>query len=299
MTPPLPSFEDLRLVLAVGRRGSIGSAAEDLRISQPSASQRLARLEKLVGVRLFNRDSRGARPTTAGLELIAQAEHILGHLDVVYDMTRAADATSPRLVIGAAHGLASTVFPALDAQLEDIVIDQHVDQDARLIELAAEGSLDAAFVGVLDETALPRNAVIGSVGQDDLVLLLPAGLTVDGSISFEGAEVVVATYGEDLDALASEILARGATVRLGITPATALAMARRGNRLAVFPRSTVLGQLLPGERLIDASFRHRPTLSVVSSHELAPPIAAALGELRKTLGLRPIRRQTRPAPAAR
>src|SRR5215211_1751343 len=112
MTPPLPSFEDLRLVLAVGRRGSIGSAAEDLRMSQPSASQRLARLEKLVGVRLFNRDSRGARPTAAGLELIARAEHILGHLEVVYDVNRAAGATLPRLVIGAAHGLASAVFPA-------------------------------------------------------------------------------------------------------------------------------------------------------------------------------------------
>jgi DNA-binding transcriptional LysR family regulator len=296
---PLPSFEDLRLVLAVGRRGSVGSAARDLQISQPSASQRLARLEQLVGVRLFERDSRGARPTAAGLKLISQAEHILGHLDGVYDVTRAADA-STRLAVGTTHSLAAAVFPVLDAQLEGFVVDQRIDHEQRLIELAAEGTLDAAFVCIPDGVLLPRDAVVRAVGQDELVLFLPAGVALEGSAAdaLRGAVVVFATYGESSDAIRSEILSLGgAAARLAVTPPTAIVMARRRRQPAAVPRSTIPGQLLPGERVVDAPFRHRRTISVVSGQNLARPIANALRDLGRALGLRPVRRRDRSSSA--
>ena len=57
-------------MLAISRTGSVGTAARELRISQPSASQRLARLERTCATQLFLRDTR-------------RAEHILGHLDEV------------------------------------------------------------------------------------------------------------------------------------------------------------------------------------------------------------------------
>jgi len=88
----LPSIEDLRLVQAVTRTGAVGTAARELRISQPSASQRLSRLERMCGTKLFERDTRGARPTAAGAELSRRADHILGHLEEVYAATRTAAA---------------------------------------------------------------------------------------------------------------------------------------------------------------------------------------------------------------
>ena len=60
------SLTDVRLVLAIEDTGSIGGAATLLRISQPSASQRLAVLERRVGVALVERDTTGARLTPAG-----------------------------------------------------------------------------------------------------------------------------------------------------------------------------------------------------------------------------------------
>src|SRR3954466_3864994 len=95
----LPSLEDLRLVQAVTRTGTVGTAARELRISQPSASQRLARVERLCGTKLFERDTRGARPTPPRAELGRRADHILSHLEDVYAAARAA-ATGRRLVIG-------------------------------------------------------------------------------------------------------------------------------------------------------------------------------------------------------
>src|SRR6266498_4329060 len=95
----LPSVDVLRLVQAISRSGAVGTAARELRISQPSASQRLARMERMCGTKLFERDTRGARPTAAGAELSRRADHILGHLEEVYAATREA-ATGHRLVIG-------------------------------------------------------------------------------------------------------------------------------------------------------------------------------------------------------
>src|SRR6478735_3708713 len=77
------SLVDLDLVAAIAETRSIGAAATRLHMTQPSASQRLAVLERRVGVLLVERDTTGARLTPAGelfaehgrraLELVAEA----------------------------------------------------------------------------------------------------------------------------------------------------------------------------------------------------------------------------------
>lgn len=69
-----PSWEDLKLVLAVGRAGSLRKAAHVLGLGHATLSRRLGRLEKQIGVRLFDRPSSGAVVlTAAGEDLAASA----------------------------------------------------------------------------------------------------------------------------------------------------------------------------------------------------------------------------------
>lgn len=84
---PCPEVGDLRLVVAIVRHGSVGAAARELLIAQPSASHRLTALERRCGVQLFHRDNSGARPTAARNEMVAQARHILCHLERVLQST--------------------------------------------------------------------------------------------------------------------------------------------------------------------------------------------------------------------
>src|SRR6478672_6886095 len=120
----MPEVEDLRLVQAVGSTGSLGAAARRLQVSQPSASQRLARLERRVGVRLFERDTQGARPSPAGVEMVRQAEHILGHLERSFEAARAAT-EQRRLSVGTVASLAATVLTSLVAHV-DARVEQRV-----------------------------------------------------------------------------------------------------------------------------------------------------------------------------
>ena len=53
----------LRNMLAVMEEGSIGKAAQRLNISQPALTKSIQRLEQHLGVRLFDREARGMKPT--------------------------------------------------------------------------------------------------------------------------------------------------------------------------------------------------------------------------------------------
>ena len=168
-----PEVADLRLVDAVGRHGSLGAAARGLLVSQPSASQRLAALERRCGVRLFDRDTTGARPTPAGREMMVQARHILEHLERVFERSRAA-AESATITVGTIPSLAMLVFPALHVGLPDLRTSQVVDHGPRLVEWVAEGSLDAAFVAIAGQIELPKGVTGRLVGVDRIGVLAPA-----------------------------------------------------------------------------------------------------------------------------
>src|SRR4051812_43384251 len=111
----LPDTMDLRLVDAIAETGAISAAAAQLHLSQPSASQRLAVLERRLGVTLFERDTRGARPTTAGEAFIEPARRALQLLDEAVGAARSPQGL--RLSVGTIGSLAPAVFPALLAVL--------------------------------------------------------------------------------------------------------------------------------------------------------------------------------------
>ncbi|MDQ0323646.1 DNA-binding transcriptional LysR family regulator [Pararhizobium capsulatum DSM 1112] len=73
----MDDWNDLRLVLAVARAGSLTKAAELLRVNHSTAFRRLRHLEDGMGVRLFERLPGGTyRPTAAGERVSAAGERI-------------------------------------------------------------------------------------------------------------------------------------------------------------------------------------------------------------------------------
>ena len=75
------SWDDLRVIKAIGESGSVALAATALGINTSTVSRRLEQVEEALGIVLFDRRRTGYLPTAPGLELIALAERI--ELDVV------------------------------------------------------------------------------------------------------------------------------------------------------------------------------------------------------------------------
>lgn len=70
-------LRDLEAFVAVADAGHFGRAANRLHLAQPLVSRRIQRLERDLGLVLFERGRRGARLTEAGRALIAEARRVL------------------------------------------------------------------------------------------------------------------------------------------------------------------------------------------------------------------------------
>ena len=69
-------LEHFQYIAQIAKSGSISAAAEALYLSQPYLSKEIREIERELGVKLFERGSRGVRPTEAGHRLIRYGREI-------------------------------------------------------------------------------------------------------------------------------------------------------------------------------------------------------------------------------
>lgn len=93
----------LRMFVAVAEEGSIRRAAQKCFTAQPQVSQVIRRLEREIGVDLFERSHRGVELTPAGLVLLDQAGHLIRRFDHAVEKVRDTAVARP-LVVGLMAG---------------------------------------------------------------------------------------------------------------------------------------------------------------------------------------------------
>ena len=94
-------LKHLRCLVAIVDTGSFTDAAIELGVSQAAVSRTLLALEGILGVQLLHRTSRSVSATTAGVQVLARARHLLADAD---DLVRDAATSHTRLRIGHAWG---------------------------------------------------------------------------------------------------------------------------------------------------------------------------------------------------
>ena len=237
-------------------------------------------------MQLFHRDTRGARPTAAGNEMVADARHILGHLERVFERSRSA-AQSETISVGTIPSLAMLLFPALHVAMPHLRISQVVDHGPRLVEWVAEGSLDAVFIAIAGQMDLPKGVTSRIVGTDRLAVLSPASCDLRSTErrQFVGRTVVTYTTdysGEELD---RRVVGVGATPHRAATAETAVRMGRLLGLPVVLPRALLRAYVSDGDRELATKRFGGTRLSLVNRVPTAPHWKSALPVLRRELGL--------------
>src|SRR5260221_599931 len=74
----MADFKAIETFMWVVTLGSFRGAAHKLNTTQPAISQRIAQLEREVGVRLLQRDRRMVLPTPSGRQMMVYAEKLIG-----------------------------------------------------------------------------------------------------------------------------------------------------------------------------------------------------------------------------
>lgn len=284
----LPDVDDLQLALTLNRTQSIGAAARELMVSQPAASQRLARLERRCGTTLFTRSTTGTTPTPAGAELVRQAEHILSHLGGVFAAVRSVT-TTRTLRVGTFAGLSTYLFPALDEMVgDDIRLSTVVHHGTEMIELVADGAMDAAVIGIAEQVQLPSQVIAHRLGTDALAAFVAKGVEPPrrGAHPYRDRIVTYAPYDHTGPAIAERIAALGGTPRHAATAQVALEISRRREGVAIVPSSAARMSAGEGDRIMASRIDLPVRLSIIARGELNPTLLAAIPKLRHALGVR-------------
>lgn len=171
------SPEGLRYAQAVARTGSFSAAAREYDVTQPALSNAIRRLEKILGARLFERNTRGARPTVFGATILPRIDAALAALDAI-------TAEAPHWRAGEPRPVRIGVSPLISA---DVVARAHsavaglpgrgrgslVLREADLSELCTaldDDELDLIVVPAVLPLTRYRHRVIGS---EPVVLVEP------------------------------------------------------------------------------------------------------------------------------
>lgn len=175
MLPPwTPDLPTLDLLLSVAETGSVGRAATAHRISQPSASTRLARLERQVGVALLVRTRRGSTLTPAGEAVVAWARGVVDAAQALTDgvQTLRAD-RSARLRVAASLTIAEYLLPpwllALRRNHAGLDIAVTVENSS---EVCADVTAGRADIGFIELPTVPAGLTAQRIGTDRLAIVV-------------------------------------------------------------------------------------------------------------------------------
>ncbi len=168
----MPDLDALDLLVAVADHGGIGAAARAVGMAQPNASRALGRLEKVLGVRLLEREAGGARPTPAGVVVIGHARRVLAAADDLVASAGEWREDAGVLRVSASMTVAEHHLPAWTAMLrrERPGAVPHV-RVANSAVVAADVAAGRAHLGFVESPGVVAGLRSREVARDHLTLV--------------------------------------------------------------------------------------------------------------------------------
>jgi DNA-binding transcriptional LysR family regulator len=169
----IPIADDLdvasvRLFLDVVELGSVSKAAVRHRLAQPSATSRLQKLERQLGVQLLDRAPTGSVATPAGVRLAPACADLVAAAAALVDRAETVAVEHQRLVLAVTRHVADHFLPAwIDtAPLADVRVDL-VEGDTLAVASAVRSG--AADLGCTDGPAAPLGLRSEVVAAEEIV----------------------------------------------------------------------------------------------------------------------------------
>jgi len=143
-------YKHLLMLVTLGEMGNVHRTAETLHLSQPGVTRMLHEIETMFECELFERMSRGMRPTELGIESIRFARNALSRLErFTENLESLRDGGFGHLSIGAIMGAAPDLVMQAVAEIKTqhprLRIRVMGDTTDQLIDLLERGQIDLAI----------------------------------------------------------------------------------------------------------------------------------------------------------
>ena len=160
-------IRQLQYALQIAEERNFSRAAEKLHIAQPSLSQQLSKLEKEIGVLLFQRTTNSVEMTFAGEVFVERAQKILDSLEQLkkemadISQTKFGKVTIGTMPITGSH-LLPHVLPTFHARYPEIeLVLTEEPSTSTLIKMTAQGKNDLCLLSLpIHEPALEYEPIM-------------------------------------------------------------------------------------------------------------------------------------------
>ncbi|NBE53279.1 LysR family transcriptional regulator [Streptomyces boluensis] len=283
-------LQQMRYVVAVAETNSFTRAAERCLVVQSALSHQVAKLERELGARLFERTSRRVRLTPAGAAFLPSARQCLDAAErAVAEVAAAVGEVRGRLAVGLIPSVAAVDVPGALREFHErypaVRISLRVGASEELMEQVREGAIDVAFLG-LPTTARPHGVEARALGRDQLVAVVAPEHPLAGGPAVDlrrlASEVFVdlpaGTAGRDQSDQAFEAASLARDVAFEVTNADYLArLVSEGLGIALLPSAYV--PQLSGVTTIEVTDAPARVEYVAWSRDGRTPAATAYLEL--------------------
>ena len=183
------TLNELRYIVAVARERHFGRAAEACRISQPTLSVAVRKLEDELGIALFERAPGEITVTPVGRRIIEQAQRVLEEAALI---KRLASQGQNELVGVLRLGVIYTIgpyllphlIPRLHRRAPDMPLQIEENYTATLSERLKAGELDVLILSLpFDEPGISTQAVY----EEPFVVLMPLGHSLEQAAVIDSA----------------------------------------------------------------------------------------------------------------
>ncbi|MBD8497560.1 LysR family transcriptional regulator [Paenibacillus arenosi] len=169
-------IRQLQYAIQIAEERNFSRAAEKLHIAQPSLSQQLSKLEKEIGVLLFQRTTNSVELTHAGTVFVERAQAIVDSLEQLkkemFDIsqTKAGKVTIGTMPITGSH-LLPHVLPSFHRRYPDIeLVLTEEPSTSNLVKLTAQGKNDLCLLSLpLSDPSLEYEPIL----EEEIVLAVP------------------------------------------------------------------------------------------------------------------------------
>lgn len=141
------NLQQLEYILAVDTYRHFAKAAEHCRVTQPTLSMMIQKLEDELGIKLFDRNMQPVCPTPAGRKVIDQARIILYQTSLIKDIVNEEEQSLKgtfRLAV------LPTIAPYLLPRFFQQISEKHPDLDIRILEMKTAPTMTALLNGEID-----------------------------------------------------------------------------------------------------------------------------------------------------
>ncbi|MDB4512264.1 LysR family transcriptional regulator [Arenicella sp.] len=168
-------ISSLQAFIAVARCQSFSKASEQLFITQPAVSKRVASLEEELGTRLFNRINRQISLTEAGKQLLPKAQELVNQAaDMQRYATNLNDDIAGTLSISISHHIALYRMPPILREFNQlhphVELDIHFEDSDQAFNAVEHGDIEFAVITLPSE--LPMNLQSEVAWTDDLKIVV-------------------------------------------------------------------------------------------------------------------------------